>query len=386
MKKLSKVGTFSLMMAASLTIMVGSAITPALLSISQHFGIREMASWLTTLPALGVVLFAPFAGRLIDKIGAYIVLCIGLVLYGFFGIVAIWLSGIVPVFIDRLLLGAATALVMSSGTALIAEFFQGEQRLKMIALQGMSIEAGGIIFLSIGGMLGSMGWKWPFAIYLLAWLTLFFVLFTVPFNRVTSMSNTEKEKNTGSQNIIPALATALLSMMIFFVAIIMLPLFLAKNFDVSSVGTGYFLAFISAIAVVAASLMPKVTKHLSDYKTLILGFGFYACGHLMLALTYNMFILIILAGIFIGIGFGFTIPLANHMTVEKSSPKNRGRNLAYYSSFTFSGQFLSSFMEGVSNNTHNTFMITGLVSGLIAIFSIVALKHYNKNNSKYLTK
>lgn len=54
-----------------------------------------------------------------------------------------------------------------------------------------------------------------------------------------------------------------------------------------------------------------------------------------------------IAGTLLGIGFGLTIPLVNHMTVEHSSYAQRGKNLAYLSVAIFLGQFLSSFVNVV---------------------------------------
>ncbi|MDQ0484017.1 MFS transporter [Guptibacillus hwajinpoensis] len=381
MNKLSKVGIFSLMLAASLTIMVGSAITPALIKISQHYGVEDMATWLTTLPALGVVLFAPLAGRLIDRLGSYVSLCIGLVVYGALGVSAIWLSGTIPVFADRILLGGATAIVMASSTGLLAEFFVGEERLKMIALQGMSIEAGGIIFLSIGGVLGGIGWQWPFMIYLIAWIALLFILIFVPFKKSMHLEESQETKATTSKTIFPVLLSALLAMTMFFIAFITLPFYLANNFGLGSETTGYFLAMISLIAVISASIMPKMVKRFSDYQTLLTGFSLFTLGFILLTLGQSFLIVAIIAGIIIGFGFGFTIPLANHMVVEKSNVSNRGRNLAYFSSFTFLGQFLSSLVEGISTNVVIIYIIAISIGILIILFYSMWLRKGNKRQT-----
>ena len=378
MNKLSRAGVFSLMLAASLTIMVGSAITPALIQISEHYGVEDMATWLTTLPALGVVLFAPIAGRLIDRVGSYIALFSGLILYGAIGVSAIWLSGTIPIFADRILLGGATAIVMSSSTGLLAEFFVGEERLKMIALQGMSIEAGGIIFLSIGGVLGGLGWQWPFMIYLIAWVALLFLIIFVPFRKSSNLEEEQESNTTNATSILSVLLAALLAMTMFFIAFITLPFYLAENFGLGSASTGYFLAMISLVAVISASVMPKMVKRFSDYQTLLAGFSLFTIGFIILTVGQSLFALALLAGIVIGFGFGFTIPLANHMVVEKSNVSNRGKNLAYFSSFTFLGQFLSSFVEGISSNLVVIYLIAVIFGLLIIIFYSLWLKRNKK--------
>ncbi|WP_273129450.1 MFS transporter [Bacillus weihaiensis] len=368
MNSISKLGVFALMLAASLTIMVGSAITPALLEISTHYGVTNQATWLTTLPALGVVLFAPFAGKLIHKIGNYKAICIGLLLYGAIGISAIWIDNHILVFADRILLGAATAITMAASTGLLADFFEGEKRLKMVALQGMSIEAGGIIFLSLGGILGSIGWQWPFLLYLISWIAFIFILLFVPSHKGLQMETTEDVVDSKQvEKVWPILVAALLAMTMFFVGFITLPFYLTDHFGLNAAGIGYLLASISFVAVLSASIMPKVVNRMTDYYTLGTGFILFASGFLILAFTQEFFLFVILAALFIGFGFGFTIPLANHMVVEKSSFTNRGKNLAYYSSAVFLGQFLSSFIEGLSDKL---FVIYLLVAGVGCITSL----------------
>ena len=137
---LSAGGRFTLLAIACLTIMVGTVVAPGLLSIASALEVESHASWLITLPSLGAVLFAPIAGRMIDRIGAYRALTGGLFLYGLLGAGGALLEGMVSVFADRILLGGVTALVMAGGTTLISEWYHGHARLAMIAQQGMSID------------------------------------------------------------------------------------------------------------------------------------------------------------------------------------------------------------------------------------------------------
>ncbi|MBK5203544.1 MAG: hypothetical protein JJE45_07495 [Prolixibacteraceae bacterium] len=76
-------GAIALLGVACLTIMVGCVIVPGLNEISQAVGMTKNASLLVTLPSLGVVLFGSFAGRIIDKYGAYTAICWGLFFYGY---------------------------------------------------------------------------------------------------------------------------------------------------------------------------------------------------------------------------------------------------------------------------------------------------------------
>ncbi|ROR15101.1 putative MFS family arabinose efflux permease [Erwinia sp. JUb26] len=363
MNEIKKTGAFTLLAVACLTIMVGCVIVPGLTAVAENLGTPSAASWLVTVPSLGVVVFGPLAGRFIDRVGAYRALTWGLFCYGLLGSGGVFLHGTIPVMLDRLLLGGATAVVMAAGTVLISLFYSGKARMKMIASQGMSIELGGVIFLFIGGLLASLGWRWPFLLYLIAWLLLAMQLRFVP-----KPPAEEKGENSGdeSQDSVPASGklktvyfAAIASMLCFFTGVIVIP----QQFHQLHIGaaeTGYFLSFISLIAVFAAAIMPKMVNRLDEFGTLYVAFACYAAAHLIFSAADGV-TLFIAGGIMMGCGFGLSVPLVNHMTVEQSDARVRGRNLAWLSMAIFSGQFLSSFMEFIPGNASVIFAGAALI-------------------------
>lgn len=157
---------------------------------------------------------------------------------------------------------------------------------------------------------------------------------------------------------------SLFAMMLFFVGFVTLPLYLPETFAFSESQTGYLMAFISVIAIITASQMPKVVGNIGDGKTVALGFLFFMFGYLVVAFTGSVPFLV-LAAIFIGIGFGFTIPLLNHMMIEASTLQNQGKNLGLYSMGVFGGQFLSTFIEYVSNNYTVVYGVSAVLAFVI---------------------
>lgn len=339
MHKIKKTGAFTLLAVACLTIMVGCVIVPGLTAVAENLGTPSTASWLVTVPSLGVVVFGPLAGRFIDRVGAYRALKWGLFCYGLLGGCGVLLYGTVPVMLDRLLLGGATAVVMAAGTVLISLFYSGQARMKMIASQGMSIELGGVVFLFIGGLLATLGWRWPFLLYLFAWVLLMMQVLFVPKPHA-------EPKDENSRNEIPAPASgklktvyfaAIASMLCFFTGVIVIP----QQFHQLHIGaaeTGYFLSFVSLVAVFAAAIMPKMVNRHGEFGTLYAAFTCYAVAHLLFSSATGT-ALFIAGGILMGCGFGLSVPLVNHMTVEQSDARVRGRNLARLSMAIFSGQF-----------------------------------------------
>ena len=126
---------------------------------------------------------------------------------------------------------------------------------------------------------------------------------------------------------------------------------------------GLFLAFVSLIAVITAHFMPKIYIRCKDKGTLSIAFSFYALSHCAYYFAKDPCILI-LGGIFSGIGFGLSIPLLNHMTVEKSAPNKRGKNLSYFSMAVFLGQFFTSFIELFPGNSQLVFAVAAIAAVL----------------------
>lgn len=375
-------GAITLLGVACLTIMVGCVIVPGLNEISQAVGITKNASLLVTLPSLGVVLFGSFAGKIIDKYGAYLAICWGLLFYGFLGFGGAFLISlpfsVVFLIIDRFLLGGACALVMSSGTALISFFYTGEKRLKMIAVQGMSIELGGVIFLSVGGYLAAINWKYPFALYLMAWVFLIMVVSFIRKPKVFDKSLKSEFIHSGGKkaDLRIVYLSAFISLTCFFTGTILIPI----QFNMLGIGaaqTGYFLSFVSVVAVCAAGFMPKFVSNLGEYKTLFFAFVCYIFGHIIYAIS-SSFIFFVFGAVFMGIGFGLSIPLANHMTVQKSLPQNRGKNLSYLAICIYSGQFFSSFMEMIPGKLSYVFISAGFLAFAMSIFLVSLKRGYEK--------
>lgn len=366
MRELNRMGSLTLLAVACLTIMVGCVIVPGLSSIAGELGVTGAESWLVTLPSLGVVLFGPLAGRYIEKTGLHRALCAGLFLYGLLGAAGAFLHGHLAVFADRLMLGGATALVMAAGTGLISAFYHGEKRMQMIARQGMSIELGGVVFLFVGGLLAAAYWRWPFVLYLFAWLMLVLVLWFVPRpdDHAAKVSVRPEKKVRPSAKVRLTWASALLSMVVFFTAIVLLPLHF-HAIGVTEAQTGYFLSFVSLVAVAGAWLMPRLVNRLSEFSTLSVAFCFYALGHVIFSFAASMpgFTL---GGIALGLGFGLSVPLVNHLIVELSSPVARGRYLAHLSVMIFLGQFLAAFMNYFPGTLAGTFIFAAAIAIITA--------------------
>ncbi|MBU2995249.1 MFS transporter [Cellulophaga baltica] len=376
MNKINTLGIAIILFTSSLTIMVGTVIAPSLTEIAKQLNFAYSPGWLITLPSLGVVLSASLVGRLLNKIGAFKLLCLGLIPYAAFGFLGGYITNSYLLIADRILLGPAAVAVQVALTSYIADYFVGKERMKLIAWQGMAIELGGVVFLSLGGILGDINWRFPFIIYLIALLCFVFALIFLPKNNKVEIDlNTEKTliNSNEKREVNLIFWGSFAAMVLFFVSFVRLPQFLPDSFGFSDSYVGYFMASISLIAVVSASQMPKVVDKLSPYKTVVLGFIFFMMGYICFAFATSI-ILLVFGALFTGIGFGFTIPLFNHMMVEVSTSKTQGKNLGLFSMGVFAGQFISTFIEFVADDARYIFGTASFLALLIGIVFFVIFK------------
>lgn len=368
---LSKTGELTLLLAATLTIMVGTSLAPGLYSIATALGVKEYAPLLITLPALGAILFAPFFGKCIDRMGSRTTLLLCLVGYFICGTGGALLYGPLPMALDRILLGGFAAGIMAAGTAEISLWYTGKARLGMIAKQGMAVEFGGVIFLFVSGLLSDFAWHSPFLLYCLGLICAVMCVLYIPATKINRPTTKPRSQNT-SKKMRHIMSTTFFAMILFFSMIISLPGHMT-TLGFSSSQIGYLLSSISLVAVFAAMVMPRVVTKTSERTTVILAFVSYAIAHVFFA--SSTFTSVFIAGaIFAGIGFGFSIPLLTHTTVEISSDTNRGHNLSRFAIAVFSGQFATSALELFHLPKSMIFSVCAFISVLCILALVVKTK------------
>ncbi|AHZ23720.1 MFS transporter [Haloferax mediterranei ATCC 33500] len=85
----TRLRTVALLLTSMLTVMVSTAIAPALPAIHNAFGEVPNADFLVrfvlTVPALSVIVLSPVVGVIIDRFGRTVPLFVSMVLYGLAG-------------------------------------------------------------------------------------------------------------------------------------------------------------------------------------------------------------------------------------------------------------------------------------------------------------
>lgn len=165
-----------LLFGSCLPVLGAVLIAPVLPRLQAHFEAVPGASVLVpvalTLPALVIALLAPLAGMLADRVGRKPLLLVSMLLYTLCGTLPLWLESLPLIVLSRAGIGVAEAGIMTCCTTLMGDYYEGERRERLFALQMVATSLSAAVFMGVGGALGGTGWRIPFSLYAVGLLCL----------------------------------------------------------------------------------------------------------------------------------------------------------------------------------------------------------------------
>lgn len=367
----------TLLLASTLTVMAGATIAPSLPAMQKAFAdVPNAEFWVRlvlTLPGLFIVIGAPFAGALIDKIGRKSLLIFCGLLYAAAGASGFWFESLWVILIGRALLGFAVAGIMTSVTTLIADYLEGAERARILGLQGSFMSLGGVVFLLLGGFLAEFGWRLPFLIYLFALILMPFFIFAL-FEPVRApQTAAEAAQNfwrfaLESRAALLIYAAAFVGMTAFYLIPVQMPFYLSNEFGASAFQSGIAIAVSSFCAAMTSLNYRTARARLSYLQIYSFAFVVIAASYLIIGFAPNYWI--VLCGLALsGVGNGFLLPNASSWLTEIVPDNLRGRSVGALTMAFFLGQFLSPFVSqplGAGFGIGNSFIIVGAALFLIA--------------------
>lgn len=341
---------WGLMAAASLTIMSNATITPALPGIEARFADNPHAAVLTrmliTAPSLLVAIVAPFAGGLTDRLGRMKPLLIGMVIYALAGTAGLYLASLEAILASRLVLGLGVATIMTAQSALVGDYFQGPARGRLMGYQLAATNLGGLIFVSVAGMLAVHDARLPFVIYgaAAALLPILSAILPEPprFSHGAGKGAAAPQPAEPGWKLTVATMTgaAGLTFVIFYAVPTQVPYHLQNEGLEDPRMAGMVMAAMmlaaSMVSVISGWVRPwlgRIGTPVAGYLSLAMGFGLMAMGHsLALAMT---------ATALIGTGLGLCMPTFITTCLNVAPAHRRGLVTGLLTSAIFLGQFLS---------------------------------------------
>jgi len=360
---------FVICMGPSLGGLVPLAIAIAQPALAQHFGGgdggRLLARQLFALPSLAIMVGAPLGGVLAERFGYRLSLLLALLVYGVGGSAGLVIDGFWPLLVSRLALGLAGGTVMAIYLALAAAYFEGTARAKVMGIAVATSALVGVLSLALGGRLVDWGgWRAPFAMYLLGFVTLAVAWATVrgPFHQ--RQRTVRAPGSPGALRVLATLWPIYLVLLILSIGTFMSsaggPFLIKANGIASATQQGDILSAGSIPAIFTAFGYGFLRRWFTDRVLLVATAGLMGAG-LIIVVPLHAEILLLGAFLVTGLGTGMKAPAVSSVLMAEAPENVR----AVAAGLSFSGIFLGQFLA--PNLLEITDRLFGIHGGFLAM-------------------
>ncbi|MEV5379814.1 MFS transporter [Streptomyces nondiastaticus] len=340
----------TLVLVGTLTIMAGATVAPAIPGIREAFAgtahVDLLARMITTTHALAIVLFAPLAGGVVERMGKKNALITGMLAFGVGGSSGAYLPDLVSILAGRAVLGVGVSLIMTSSVALVADLYEGSERQRLLGRQTAAGAFGGVVLLLGGGLLAGLDWHVVFLLYLLGMVLVVPALLFLP-KRVPAVAAAPGQDAAAPARkrgipgpVLAALGAMMLGQVAFYSVPVQVPFLVEDHFGSSSVVSGAIIAVQTFCTGMVALRFAFIRRLAGEYTLVALSFLAIALGYTVLFLAPNVAVLV--AGMFfMAAGLGSLMPNLNNWVLSDAPPESRARYAGFLTTALFLGQFIS---------------------------------------------
>ena len=336
----------ALLMASMMVLMGSSAVSPALHGIEVELETSKyLASMVISLPSLVVAICGFPMGYLADRVGLAKTLIASLVLFIVSGVLGYFCTDIYTLLATRVFLGIGIAGISTAATGLMGIYYDGDERMRVMAIQSAFMGFGGVVLEIIGGLMADVAWNVPFLVYLIALPILIAGLIAVrdvimPGNRGGSSG----EFAEGSKaNMAVLYASIFMLMFLMFIVTVNVSDILTSMGESMTV-CGLVLALMGLTQVFTSIAYSRLRRIPRYQYVLMAAFVLQAVGIVLFA-SDDLVILSVGVGI-MGVGLGIGMPTITNNLAMMSPASAQGKTMGIYSCLMNLGTSLSAVVMG----------------------------------------
>jgi MFS family permease len=337
--------------SATLTIMAGSIISPVLNLMRDGLGVAPpYVGLIITTHGLFMALFSPLMGNIIDRKGVKGPYIITLICYGLAGGSGLLINSFWVFLISRACLGIALAGIFTAINVLILNMYEGIERDRVMGWRGSAQSLGGVIYPLIGGFLGGLSWRLPFAVYLLGIPIGLCAMAAIPKSSVqhqTGHGISERTSVLGVLNKNSVLwiiyGLMLSGNILLYVIVIYLPQFLETFGITRPLHISLFISVMTTSGALTSLFYGKIRARFSYHAIVTFALALWVVLFTIISQAFSILMIIVGVALF-GVSQGLVMPTVMVWIGEVVPPEFRGRFSSYLGSSGYIGQFLSPYL------------------------------------------
>lgn len=382
MERKKKVKLIAAIAAISFIQGLQYCVAPVLDQIQAYYSNVNLSlvQMLVTAPSLLSMLVALISGGLVIKVSKKKLLLFGAFVAGITGFIPFLSDSFGVLFASRIAYGIGLGLSCTLNTAVVAEFFEGDERVSVMGIQAASVGAGMVIITALGGSLGAMGFRFACLVNIIAFISFMVIAFCLPDTGKTLVARSSGIKLTKDVFIVSVLGMLELLFLITFSTNIAMHLSgsLAGNSAVSGTLTGFF----SAAQIVMGLILKTVTKITGKY-TLPTAMLYFCAGAVLLIAFPGNFLCLTAGAVLCGFSQGMFIPQAMCEVTAAVEPAATAMAAACFTCFNCFGQIISpivlnkgsQLLFGQPATTTNVYILAACGMALSAAAAIMIKKN-----------
>lgn len=361
----------SILSISLLTIMAPTAISPALAAIKEAFPDESdtKIKLVLTLPTLVMMPMGLISARLSQKYDKKKLLLTGMFLFLVFGVAGGFVQKFGQILIMRILFGIGLGIMTPLSTSLIFDFApEPGRRSKLLGIQGASNQLGGLVFMSLSGVLASISWRYSFLCYAFVMVSITMALLFLPsIPPIKARVGKDGKKKKMSKKIFILAFFAVMIFACYFVINTDLALFMSVKGIGDAKECGYALSLMRIPAIFAGIMLAKIMGKLKDW-TMPVATVIMAAGYVIVAYS-DTFAMVMIGCLIVGLGGGFALPPISLYLPRIVTPSQRTTGVAIIMSVAQLGQFISPLYVDlfVSDSTADPGRLRFLVSAVTTV-------------------
>jgi MFS family permease len=359
------------------------SVSPVLDQIQSHFpGVNvSLVQMLVTAPALLAVIAALISGWLVVKISKKKLLLFGSLAAGIAGFLPFLSDSFGLLFFSRTFYGVGFGLACTLNTVIVAEFFEGNERVTAMGIQGASIGAGMVVVTTLSGRLGAYGFQFSYFVNIIGFISMIVIALLLPDTGKARVTDTEKIQLNKEVFKVSFLGLLELLFLISFTTNIAMHISgaLAGDTTVSGTLTGIF----SGSQIVIGLVLGYVTKVTGKY-TLPAAMLSFSAGGIILVFFPSNYALLMIGAVFCGFSQGMFVQQALNDVSNAVKPVSTAMASACFTCAACLGQLISPTVLNTASSvifgdvtTAYVFLIAA--TGMAAAAAMVIVMKVRKN-------